>query len=64
MCIRDSTYPAIARPWGMNFWTPQTGKMGDVSNNAMNYIVTSLFKLIGKDTGTWLSDRLRPNAHR
>ena len=22
-------YPAIARPWGMNFWTPQTGKMGD-----------------------------------
>ena len=24
-----NTYPAIARPWGMNFWTPQTGKMGD-----------------------------------
>jgi predicted alpha-1,2-mannosidase len=23
-----NTYPAIARPWGMNFWTPQTGKMG------------------------------------
>jgi predicted alpha-1,2-mannosidase len=22
-------YPAIALPWGMNFWTPQTGKMGD-----------------------------------
>jgi len=22
-------YPAIATPWGMNFWTPQTGKMGD-----------------------------------
>ncbi|MDE5657463.1 MAG: GH92 family glycosyl hydrolase, partial [Muribaculaceae bacterium] len=21
--------PAIAMPWGMNFWTPQTGKMGD-----------------------------------
>ncbi|MDR3059889.1 MAG: GH92 family glycosyl hydrolase [Prevotella sp.] len=24
-----NTYPAIARPWGMNFWMPQTGKMGD-----------------------------------
>lgn len=24
-----NTYPIIARPWGMNFWTPQTGKMGD-----------------------------------
>ena len=24
-----NTYPAIALPWGMNFWTPQTGKMGD-----------------------------------
>lgn len=24
-----NTYPAIAVPWGMNFWTPQTGPMGD-----------------------------------
>ena len=24
-----NTYPAIALPWGMNLWTPQTGKMGD-----------------------------------
>lgn len=24
-----NTYPAIARPWGMNFYTPQTGKAGD-----------------------------------
>lgn len=22
-------YPAAAMPWGMNFWTPQTGRMGD-----------------------------------
>ena len=22
-----NTYPAIARPWGMNFWMPQTGRM-------------------------------------
>ncbi|RWU08523.1 GH92 family glycosyl hydrolase [Pedobacter chitinilyticus] len=24
-----NTYPTIAVPWGMNFWTPQTGKMGN-----------------------------------
>ncbi|WP_242202167.1 GH92 family glycosyl hydrolase [Aestuariivivens insulae] len=24
-----NTYPAIATPWAMNFWTPQTAKMGD-----------------------------------
>ena len=24
-----NTYPAIATPWGMNFWTPQTGRNGD-----------------------------------
>lgn len=24
-----NTYPAIARPWGMNFWSPQTAKNGD-----------------------------------
>jgi len=24
-----NTYPAIALPWGMNTWTPQTGQMGD-----------------------------------
>ena len=24
-----NTYPAVALPWGMNFWTPQTGKCGD-----------------------------------
>lgn len=24
-----NVYPAIARPWGMNFWTPQTGEMGN-----------------------------------
>ena len=24
-----NTYPTIAMPWGMNFWTPQTNKMGD-----------------------------------
>jgi len=24
-----NTYPAVAMPWGMNFWVAQTGKMGD-----------------------------------
>lgn len=24
-----NTYPAIAMPWGMNFWTPMTSPMGD-----------------------------------
>lgn len=24
-----NTYPSIGLPWGMNYWTPQTGKNGD-----------------------------------
>ena len=24
-----NNYPVIAMPWGMNFWTPQTGRNGD-----------------------------------
>lgn len=24
-----NNYPVIARPWGMNFWSPQTGEMGN-----------------------------------
>ena len=32
-----NTYPAIARPWGMNFWTPQTGEMG----NGWAYVYTA-----------------------
>lgn len=24
-----NTYPAIAKPWGMNFWTPMTAPIGD-----------------------------------
>ena len=31
-----NTYPVIALPWGMNFWTPQTGKMG----NGWGYVYT------------------------
>ena len=32
-----NTYPAIALPWGMNFWTPQTGRNG----NGWAYTYTS-----------------------
>ena len=31
-----NTYPAIALPWGMNFWTPQTGRTG----NGWTYVYT------------------------
>ncbi len=31
-----NTYPAVAVPWGMNFWTPQTRKLGDVWQYAYN----------------------------
>ena len=31
-----NTYPAIALPWGMNFWMPQTGAMG----NGWAYVYT------------------------
>lgn len=27
-----NTYPAVALPWGMNFWTPQGGRMGDAAD--------------------------------
>ena len=27
-----NTYPATALPWGMNFWTPQTGKWATVGH--------------------------------
>lgn len=37
-----NTYPAIARPWGMNFWTPQTGKMGD----GWQYVYTLLIRFV------------------
>lgn len=50
-----NTYPAIARPWGMNFWTPQTGKMGD----GWQYVYTAT-KIRGfKQThqpSPWISD--------
>lgn len=50
-----NTYPAIAAPWGMNFWTPQTGKMG----NGWTYTYTDT-KIVGfKQThqpSPWIND--------
>lgn len=50
-----NTYPAIARPWGMNFWTPQTRKIGD----GWQYVYTD-YKLNGfKQThqpSPWMND--------
>jgi predicted alpha-1,2-mannosidase len=50
-----NTYPAIALPWGMNFWTPQTRKMG----NGWSYTYTDN-KIMGlKQThqpSPWIND--------
>ena len=50
-----NTYPAIALPWGMNFWTPQTRPMG----NGWGYTYDD-YKILGiKQThqpSPWIND--------
>jgi predicted alpha-1,2-mannosidase len=50
-----NTYPAIALPWGMNFWSPQTRNMG----NGWGYTYND-FKIMGiKQThqpSPWIND--------
>jgi len=50
-----NTYPAIALPWGMNFWTPQTRNMG----NGWGYTYDD-YKIMGiKQThqpSPWIND--------
>ncbi len=50
-----NTYPAIALPWGMNFWTPQTRQMG----NGWGYTYDD-YKIMGiKQThqpSPWIND--------
>lgn len=50
-----NTYPAIALPWGMNFWTPQTRNMG----NGWGYTFDD-YKIMGiKQThqpSPWIND--------
>ena len=50
-----NTYPAIAMPWGMNFWTPQTNKMGD--GWCYQYAATKIrgFKLTHQPS-PWIND--------
>jgi len=50
-----NTYPAIAMPWGLNFWTPQTRQMG----NGWGYAYND-YKIMGiKQThqpSPWIND--------
>ena len=32
-----NTYPAVAVPWGMNFWSPQTGENGSRKDDLGRY---------------------------
>ena len=50
-----NVYPAIAMPWGMNFWTPQTGNMGN--GWAYNYDDTKIrgFKQTHQPS-PWMND--------
>lgn len=50
-----NTYPAIARPWGMNFWTPQTGKMGDGWQYSYNAYKIKGFKQTHQPS-PWIND--------
>lgn len=50
-----NTYPAIALPWGMNFWTPQTGPMGDGWTYAYNTKKIRGFKQTHQPS-PWIND--------
>lgn len=50
-----NTYPAIARPWGINFWTPQTGKMGDGWQYSYNAYKIKGFKQTHQPS-PWIND--------
>ena len=50
-----NTYPVIARPWGMNAWTPQTGKMGDGWQYSYNATKLRGFKQTHQPS-PWIND--------
>ena len=50
-----NTYPAVAVPWGMNFWTPQTRKMGDGWQYAYNDNKLNGFKQTHQPS-PWMND--------
>ena len=51
-----NTYPAVAVPWGMNFWTPQTGK--DRDGWTYSYDATSKIRGIKQthQPSPWIND--------
>ncbi len=50
-----NTYPAIALPWGMNFWTPQTAKTGNNWMYAYNAKKINGFRQTHQ-ASNWLGD--------
>lgn len=50
-----NTYPVIAMPWGMNFWTPQTNKMGDGWVYNYNHYQINGFKQTHQPS-PWIND--------
>ncbi|MDD4452576.1 MAG: GH92 family glycosyl hydrolase [Proteiniphilum sp.] len=50
-----NTYPAVAVPWGMNFWTPQTRKIGDGWQYAYNDNKLNGFKQTHQPS-PWMND--------
>jgi putative alpha-1,2-mannosidase len=50
-----NTYPAIALPWGMNFWTPQTGEKGNGWQYTYGAHVLRAFKQTHQPS-PWIND--------
>lgn len=50
-----NTYPATATPWGMNFWTPQTGTMGDGWTYRYDHHIIRGFKQTHQPS-PWIND--------
>lgn len=50
-----NTYPAVAIPWGFNFWTPQTGKMGSGWQYVYNDTIIRGFKQTHQPS-PWIND--------
>ncbi|RYJ44955.1 putative Alpha-1,2-mannosidase [Flavobacterium beibuense] len=50
-----NVYPAIAMPWGMNFWTPQTGGIGDGWTYTYNATKIKGFKQTHQPS-PWMND--------
>ncbi|OOQ59571.1 GH92 family glycosyl hydrolase [Mucilaginibacter pedocola] len=62
-----NTYPAVAVPWGMNFWTPQTGRMGDGWQYTYDAYKINGFKQTHQPS-PWMNDygqfAIMPSTHK